>query len=117
MANPEKLKSEAKELKKAAKYLEVTAEKQEEGVGVNDAESAAKETISYEPNEVLKALAQPPKPGSKSKVKPSQIRSIVVGFALAALAMVVWPIFGTSVALAIAIVGAAFIALGSLIQI
>lgn len=119
MAEPKKLKKEANELKKAAEYLEETAEQQEsdEKPAMQNAEETVKEKTGYKANEILKAPVEPPKPEAKDKVKPGQVRNIIIGFALAAAALLAWPILGFRVALAIAIVGAVFISIGAIVSV
>jgi len=80
-------------------------------------EGPISQTTGYKLGEIITAPLHPPKPEVKHKPVYGQVRSLIIGFALIPLALIAWPIFGTSVALSVALVGAALIALGVLVRI
>lgn len=80
-------------------------------------EGPISQTTGYKLGEIITAPLHPPEPEVKQKPVYGQVRSLIIGFALIPLALIAWLIFGSSVGISIALIGAALIALGVLVRI
>lgn len=80
-------------------------------------EGPISQTTGYKLGEIITAPLHPPEPEVKKRPVYGQVRSLIIGFSLIPLALIAWPIFGTSVAISVALIGAALIALGVLVRI
>ena len=79
-------------------------------------ESPVKEATGYEVGELLAAPLKKPEP-SKGHPARGQIRVLLLGFALIGMALISLALLGWRTAFAIALVGATFIAFGTLVRI
>lgn len=76
-----------------------------------------KDVTGYELGEIITAPLHPPEGKAKDKPVRGQVHNLFVGFALMPLALIALLIFGGPTAIAIALVGAAFIAMGVLVRV
>ena len=79
-------------------------------------ESMVKKATGYEVGEIVAAPLKPTEPSVQSPVR-GQVHNLVVGFAIVALSLFVWPILGFNLFVAVALIGAIFIALGTLVRV
>lgn len=117
---PEKVKIEIELPKEQISFgpeekKEEEDKKDEEGEEEND--SIVKQATGYEVGELVKSPVEPPEHAKSARPVRGQIRSLLYGFALIILGLIAWPIFGFRVAIAVVLVGAAFIALGTLVRL
>ena len=78
--------------------------------------SVVKQATGYEVGEIISAPLTKHEPDNPRPVY-GQIRNVFLGFALVGMSIICWPVFGFSVALAVVVVGATFIAIGTLVRI
>ncbi|HVX58638.1 MAG TPA: hypothetical protein VG964_02785 [Candidatus Saccharimonadales bacterium] len=80
-------------------------------------EGPVKEVTGYELGEIITAPLHPPEGEVKARPVRGQVHNLFVGFALMPLALIALLIFGWQVGIAVALVGAAFIAMGVLVRV
>ncbi len=100
----------------ADEKVKVELELPKDQVSVEPAEDD-KPKASYEPRDVLKAAVEPPEPKAKAPPNRHQKLVMVFGFALVAASLLLWPLIGLTVFVAVAVTGAAVIAFGTLVRI
>jgi hypothetical protein len=71
----------------------------------------------YDPADLLKAPAKPPKPVDPSPPERGQYRSLIIGFGLVGASVVTWLLLGYPIALAILIIGVVFIIIGVMVRL
>lgn len=110
-------REELHQTKKEIKELKEKVEKSEEEDEGDDSDSTIKQATGYELGEIIGAPLSAPEPKAKGKPKLSQLRLVLVGFAVALVGVILWPALGFAVGLSIIIVGAVFVAIGVLVRI
>jgi hypothetical protein len=123
----EKTRQELKSVKKERNELQKEKQQAEsEPLTIREAvakeidptvEGPVKEVTGYELGELITAPLHPPEHAAKSRPVYGQIRSLIIGFALMPVALIALLIFNGTVAISVALVGAALIALGVLVRI
>lgn len=122
----EELKKVKKERNKLLETKEEEKPEKSEPMSVREAlakeldpteEGPLKDITGYELGEIVTAPLHPPESQVKDKPVRGQIHNLFVGFALMPIALIALLIFGWSVAIAVALVGAAFIAMGVLVRV
>lgn len=73
--------------------------------------------LSYKPQEIIKAVVEPPEPESKKGPNDNQKRLMFVGLSLILVSLIAWAVFNFVAAIAIALTGATLIAFGALVRV